>query len=185
MFLCIWAYVMFLRNVVDRRRKKNVYELDLHQWLASMIYRHLTTVYILELLGLKIFKGLSLQRRNTLSTWKKQSWIGHQGKLKCRMHMMRAERSTVYEMLADAVISRDKVSLQQILARWGRPRQSTMERKALTAEKELQEEDTKPDNEDELRAEIKVTSKTIITIQKEHCKNDKAWGNTKVLLDCR
>lgn len=48
-----------------------------------------------------------------------------------------------------------------------------MERKALTAEQELQEEDTKLD-EDELRAEVKVTSKTIITAQKEHCKNNKA-----------
>lgn len=81
-----------------------------------MIYRHLTTVYIPELLGLKIFKGQSLRHRETADTWKLQSWMGHRGALNRRMHIKRAGRSPVYEMLADAIISRDKVSLQQILA---------------------------------------------------------------------
>lgn len=70
-----------------------------------MIYRHLTTVYIPELLGLKIFKGQPLQRRETASIWKQQSWMGHRGTLNWRMHFRRAGRSSAYEMLADALIS--------------------------------------------------------------------------------
>lgn len=47
---------------------KGLHKLDLYQLLASMILRHLNTVYILELLGLKTFKGQSLQCRETAST---------------------------------------------------------------------------------------------------------------------
>lgn len=102
--LCIWAQTIFLSNVVERG-EKSLCELDLYQQLASMIYRHLTTVYIPELLGLKIFKGQSLQCRGTASIWKQQTCMSHRGTLNWRMHIRRAGRSSVYEMLPDALIS--------------------------------------------------------------------------------
>lgn len=102
--LCIWAQTVFLSNVVERG-EKSLHELDLHQQLANMIYRHLTTVYILELLGLKIFKGQSLQRTETASIWKQQSWMGHWGTINWKMHIRTAGRSSLYETLADTLIS--------------------------------------------------------------------------------